>query len=203
MIRTITAIAIAGASFAAPAVASEQNPAIAKAACVREAIHAGTDFLLNAPQSTAPTEKDRLADGRRVLDQTSRIKTEGVQKCITAEEAEHIGWFEYWHTVHDGKFDACGFRTTSAVELRKEDRGYSDTDLLNGATWQTSLDGMNGSEALNAKHPFFRGQDRARQYAKANNLSRGSRIVCEEIFRDFGPRGERFAGLVTKGDSSA
>ena len=84
----------------------------------------------------------------------------------------------------------------------------SIADLLHGlgdiAAERVRLDPPPGTAtfddliAANEAGLAFTGQSLAREYLRTSGLRSSGSRVCSEIYRDFGPKGARFPGLVAR-----
>ncbi len=102
-----------------------------------------------------------------------------VQKCITAEEANHLGHLSHYS---DGWLKRCGLTLKTSVNFNTaaEYIAISDADSIQNS-------------------PFFQGQE------DASSISRGvkertsqAELLCESIVVDFGPGGAAIPDAVKK-----
>lgn len=113
----------------------------------------------------------RMGDNPSDADQSNALK-----KCLTEEEVYWLGWFEQLDTSK--AVTRCGLKETDAL------RGGDDGLLNSAAVWAPAKDDID-------KLPFFRGQKEARDFYRASPAK-----ACEDLIRDFGPKGHRFPGLI-------
>jgi hypothetical protein len=181
-----TAVALVMASLlfnqSSYADAPRRNAADAEptAVCVRKAILKSMAELKTTPSSKV-TEEMRRQIGRE-LDASDEVARLEVKRCLSEEDVYWLGWYETMDTSQ--LVPKCGLRTTEALKrFNREDD--ADTDLLNGATKWASLDKIEA-------HPFFKAQSESREHIRNTSSSQ----ICQEMLRDFGPKGLRFPGLV-------
>lgn len=172
----------------------DKNPAIAKAVCVRDA-------MLEAAGIERRTTKKSDDD----LEADYRARAVRLGKCLSSTDAENLGWFDWWPLQHRVKFgaradllDTCKLRAEVRLNEQEEvqtRRGVVrvHTDLISGANYFRKNPMKEADE-----EPASIGVGRADEYQKANGLQPGSPIICDELYRDFGPNGKRFPGLLAK-----
>lgn len=155
--------------------------AVKAAACVREVIKkADSEFSpIKSEEKITQADRDRISQH---LEKIRSNKTLGIKKCLTKEEVYQLGWFEFLDTT---AILRCTLHRTEALKKHTDEDG-NDTGLLNGAVrWEAVTKDF-------LKHPFFRGEKDARDNYRSSSQTR----ICEELMRDFGPKGYRFPGLV-------
>lgn len=111
--------------------------------------------------------------------------TAGVKSCLTEADVYQLGWFSFLQdtTPLGGR---CRLTKGAAFKYGRTARN-EDGDLINGAVRWQPLEGD-----WERTHPFFRGQGDARiRYRTASDAER-----CKALTEGFGPRGDRFPGLV-------
>jgi hypothetical protein len=150
------------------------------AVCVRKAILKSMAELKTTPSGHA-TEEMRRQIGRE-LNASGEVARLEVKRCLSEEDVYWLGWYETLDTSQ--LLPKCGLRTTEALK-RFNNADDADTDLLNGATKWASLEGIES-------HPFFKAQAESREHIRKTSISQ----ICQEMLRDFGPKGLRFPGLV-------
>lgn len=182
-ITTIMAAMIIGAAI--PASARDSKPKAATVLSCLQAVssdkysrEAKQPKLYRDSNNITPSEREAI---RKSLDEMIEWEKQRIRKCLSTEQAEQVGWLtELSNDLGDKQtLRLCGLKMKPGV-----------SSVLGNAAAALDLDIKQG--------PFFVGMQRARDFRSANGYAYADRRVCPDLYRDFGPHGERFPGLIEK-----
>lgn len=180
----MTAVANAAQKHKAPA-----QDAIGIAKCARAEEKLALTALTDDPPGL--DKKAMQEKATRELAVLAVKEREGARKCLTEDQVYDLGWFSYFQD-EAGVLADCSLFATPALSKHPEDDG--ETDLLTVAShWAEIPD-----DAHRKEHPYFAGQDAAKdKYQDAAEAHRYD-AMCKDILAGFGPKGSKFSGLVSR-----
>lgn len=151
-----------------------QDRARRAADCMQRAMTTG---LQRVPSSQA--------EAARVVERNFEKKASQGRRCVSISEAESLGRVSLFIDTFG---PACGLGPAPVLR-RPSDPNWGDVDLLNGAAAAYRGDAADG--------PFFAAQKQFREQ-HAGTPDRRPGAVCAEFWRDYGPSGIKFPGLLVR-----
>lgn len=122
------------------------------------------------------------------LEQWAVTSKAAARACLTEQEVYDLGRYSYLEDMAFSKSAGCHLTRAPAARFERTPNN-SDGDIVNGAVKWEAIPENGPIEG----HAFFKGQSEARE-----EFGEDRDAICLAIVDEYGPKGERFPGMVRK-----